>query len=81
MNTKLNLNAGNLPSWAAEQASRLASLRAFQPTVKNGFARNARLRSIKAISRQLEAAGVTGTWKMRVCDDILDLVRLEVNAQ
>jgi hypothetical protein len=71
--TKLNLEAGNLPIWAEEQAQRLSKLKTFQPKgwTAVGFAR-----AIKGIKTTLRKGGMTGSWLDNTVGEIIDLARL-----
>jgi len=69
----LNVEQGNLPSWACQQAERLAALRAFQPGGHTcvGFSN-----ATRKIKRELCAAGIGGNYLERVMHDIIDLAYL-----
>lgn len=71
--TKLNLESGNLPTWADEQAKRLSKLKTFQPKgwTAVGFAR-----AIKGIKTELRNVGLTGSWLDNTINDIIDMARL-----
>jgi hypothetical protein len=71
--TKLNLEAGNLPTWTDEQAQRLSKLKTFQPKgwTAVGFAK-----AIKGLKTELRKAGLTGSWLDNTVGDIIDMARL-----
>lgn len=74
---KLDLNQGNLPAWAAQQADRLAKLRTFQAGGWNAVGMASSCRFLK---RNLRDAGLAGKQLERVMFDIVDLARLNAQA-
>lgn len=74
---KLNVNAGNLPAWASQQAERLGKLRSFQPGGYNcvGYSR-----AVRSLKRQLRDAGLAGSFLDNAIHDIVDLARLNAIA-
>ena len=76
---KLNPERGNLPTWAQQQAERLSDMKVFQAKA-TGFRKSNRTACLNGLRRQLEEVGITGRHQYQVVDDILDLVRLKVNA-
>jgi hypothetical protein len=78
MNTiTLSLEAGNLIAWSDEQAKRLSKLRTFQP---GGWTAVGYSRAYRGLKKHLLAAGVTGAWLHAVCQDIIDMARLEASS-
>jgi hypothetical protein len=72
-NTQLNLEAGNLTTWANNQALRLSKLRTFQP---KGWTCVGYSRAIKGLKNAMRAAGVTGSQLNSITHDIVDMAQL-----
>jgi hypothetical protein len=72
-NTQLNLEQGNLPTWADEQAKRISKLKTFQP---KGWTAVGYARATKSIKNALRSAGMRGPQLDVVMFDIVDLARL-----
>ena len=71
--TQLNLEAGNLPTWADNQALRLSKLRTFQP---RGWTAVGYAKAIKGLRAAMRAAGVTGSQLNIITHDIVDMAQL-----
>jgi|688.fasta_scaffold34237_10 hypothetical protein len=75
--TRLNINQGNLPAWANQQAERLAKLRTFQP---GGWTAVGSASATRKIKSQLREAGLSGSWLDATIFDITDLAKLIARA-
>ena len=70
---QLNLEQGNLPTWADEQAKRLSKLKTFHP---RGWTAVGYARASKGIRDMLRAVGVGGSQPDTVTLDVFDMARL-----
>lgn len=73
MSAALNLESGNLPAWANQQAERLSKLRTFQ---RGGYTCVGFAGAVRKLKRQLREAGLTGSWLDNTIHDITDLAYL-----
>jgi hypothetical protein len=75
--TAETLEAGRLPAWAEAQATRLATLRTFQP---RGWTGTGSSRAMKPLRKQLKAAGYPLNAIDTVLFDIVDMAQTKGRA-